>query len=424
MASGMKIGEVTSDSAIVWTRLTRFPSTDLETEWGSAATGAAGEVSVSYWPEGQEELEQETPWFPVVADKDYTRQLKLTNLLPATDYSVVARGRPLQNAEAVSDLDGEFRTAPAEGDASGVRFAVITCQSYHHRDDDENGFAVYRTMNSMDFDFFVHTGDIVYYDQAKPYATSVELARFKWNRMFALPFQRSFHNTTSSYFIKDDHDTLKNDAWPGQTYRDLTFAQGLEVFREQVPMADRTYRTIRWGKHLQIWLVEGRDFRSPNTMPDGPDKTIWGAEQKEWFFETVRASDATFRVLISPTPIIGPDRDDKADNHANLSFQTEGDELRSFIGSQQNMFVICGDRHWQYASEDSETGIFEFCSGPATDTLATKSPADTTHPMYRYVNLKGGFLSVDVSVDEEDPEITFTHHAVDGSIYHHESFRP
>ena len=45
-------------------------------------------------------------------------------------------------------------------------------------------------------------------------------------------------------------------------------------------MGEQTYRTFRWGKDLQIWLVEGRDFRSPNNMPDGPDKTIWGAEQK------------------------------------------------------------------------------------------------------------------------------------------------
>ena len=78
---------------------------------------------------------------------------------------------------------------------------------------------------------------------------------------------------------------------------DFTFEQGLAVFREQVPMGDRTWRTFRWGRDLQIWLVEGRDYRSANTMEDGPDKTIWGAEQMAWFKRTVRESDATFRVL-------------------------------------------------------------------------------------------------------------------------------
>ena len=32
-----------------------------------------------------------------------------------------------------------------------------------------------------------------------------------------------FKREVSSYFIKDDHDTLKNDAWPGQTYGELTW---------------------------------------------------------------------------------------------------------------------------------------------------------------------------------------------------------
>jgi alkaline phosphatase D len=51
---------------------------------------------------------------------------------------------------------------------------------------------------------------------------------------------------------------------------DFTFEQGLWIFPQQVPMGARTYRTYRWGKHLQVWLMEGRDFRSPNKKPDGP----------------------------------------------------------------------------------------------------------------------------------------------------------
>lgn len=85
--------------------------------------------------------------------------------------------------------------------------------------------------------------------------------------------------------MKDDHDTLVNDSWPTM---------------ETNFMGDKTYRTVRWGKDLQIWMVEGRDFRSPNTMEDGTEKTIWGAEQMAWFKRTVQASDATFRVLTHP----------------------------------------------------------------------------------------------------------------------------
>jgi phosphodiesterase/alkaline phosphatase D-like protein len=88
MASGMKIGEVTSDSTIVWTRLTRDPEADLETKWGRVATGTPGQVRLSYWPDGNEALTKETSWYAVDTDKDFTRQLHLAELTPATDYSL------------------------------------------------------------------------------------------------------------------------------------------------------------------------------------------------------------------------------------------------------------------------------------------------------------------------------------------------
>ena len=89
---------------------------------------------------------------------------------------------------------------------------------------------------------------------------------------------------------------------------DLTFAQGQEIFRQQVPLGKTIYRTFRWGRDLQIWFTDGRDFRSPNDIPDGPEKTIWGTEQKAWLQRTLLESDATWKILISPTPIVGPDR--------------------------------------------------------------------------------------------------------------------
>lgn len=422
MANGIKIGEVSSESAIIWTRLTRDPATDPNTKWGRVVTGIRGEVRISYWPGEDKSLQRETPWIAVDADKDFTRQLHLTELAPATDYSVLVEGRPIENLKNVSRLDGKFKTAPGKENSARVHFSVITGQEYRRRDDDKNGHRIYQTMRSMDLSFLVHTGDNVYYDNPKPYATTLALARFKWNRMYAFPFQRSFYNNAASYFMKDDHDTLKNDSYPGQTYKNLTWDQGVELFREQVQMGDKTYRTYRWGKHLQIWMMEGRDFRSNNDMPDGPDKTIWGNTQKDWFFETVQNSDATFRILISPTPILGPDQADKADNHANAAFYMEGEEIRSFVGSQKNMFVITGDRHWQYVSKDPVSGVIEFGSGPTTDAHAREYDLREGTSMLRYLNIKGGFLSVVVSEHENHAEISFVHHAVDGSTYNTETF--
>ena len=42
-----------------------------------------------------------------------------------------------------------------------------------------------------------------------------------------------------------------------------------------------------------------------------PRKTIWGKEQMAWFKKSFADSDATFRLLISPTPVVEPDRKSK-----------------------------------------------------------------------------------------------------------------
>jgi alkaline phosphatase D len=446
MANGIKTGEATSDSAIVWTRLTKSPERNVNgAEFGrasykkgapagpylkkslggralgemrNAVPGARGEVRVTWWPEGAEDGKRSTEWLAVDADADFIRQVTLQGLEAGTRYRLRVEGRPEGAAAPTSSVAGGFRTAPPPGDAARVRFTVVTGQEFSRRDDDASGHAIYPRMLALAPDFFVHTGDIVYYDYSRswPHAVTKELARFKWNRMYSLPFQRAFHNAVACYFIKDDHDTVRNDCWPRQSYGDLTWEQGLAIFREQVPMSGSTYRTRRWGRDLQVWLVEGRDFRSANNAPDGPAKTIWGHEQKAWFKRTVRASDATFKVLISPTPLVGPDRGSKNDNHANKGFTHEGRELRAFIAEQKNMFVCCGDRHWQYVSVDPETGVREYSCGPTSNRHAGGFSESKRSGMHRYLRVKGGFLSVTVERVNGATAIAFRHHDVSGKV--------
>jgi alkaline phosphatase D len=216
---------------------------------------------------------------------------------------------------------GGFRT-PQSRRLPALVFTAATC--FGNTIDSPDGFKLC-LMAALDPDFFVHTGDIIYYDEL---AKTAELARYHWQRMYGWPGTVAFHRNVAALFIKDDHDTWRNDCWPTMQspfMHEFTFRQGQAIFREQVPMGPSTYRTRRFGRDVQIWLVEGRDFRTPNDGPDGPDKTIWGDAQKRWFKETLAASDATFRILISPTPLVGPDRDAKRDNHANSGFRHEGE---------------------------------------------------------------------------------------------------
>ena len=447
-ASGIKIGEVTDTEAIIWTRLTgsgkrlgteapipqvsypdrkkknanrpdagpvvTFPGGSTVQTLEGAVPGTTGRIRVSYKAQPANQWKH-TNWQPVDPKKDHTRQFKLTRLSPNTKYLVRIESQA-DNGGKGQTIDGGFQTAPLPDRAEKVVFTVSTGQAYGDQDAPGGGYKIYGQMLKLDPDFFVHTGDIIYYDKL---AKTLPLARWHWWRMYSLPTNVEFHRQVASYFIKDDHDTWRNDCWPAMQNNfmgEFTFKQGQAVFLEQVPMGAETWRTYRWGKDLQIWLVEGRDFRSPNKMPDGPDKTIWGKQQKQWFKRTVAESDATFKILISPTPLIGPDRTKKNDNHANKGFTHEGDELRQFISRQTNMYVICGDRHWQYVSEHAKTGIREYSCGPASNKHAGGWKNDMRYPEHKYLNVTGGFLAGTVERKNGIPTLTFHHYSVDGEI--------
>jgi alkaline phosphatase D len=384
-----------------------------------AVPGAPGNVRVVYRQKADEQHQKATDWSAVDPARDFTRQFTLNDLQPNTEYAYRVECRAGPREPAGPTVEGTFRTAPAPDDPARVVFAVVTGQAYGDRDD-PGGYRAYRAMLRLKPSFFVHTGDIVYYDGSLPVAQNVAQARHHWHRMYSLPTQVEFHRQVSSYFIKDDHDAWQNDCWPTMQNNKMgqfTFDQGLAIFLEQVPMGRLTYRTVRWGKDLQVWMVEGRDFRSSNRTPDGPDKTIWGAEQKAWFKRTVQQSDASFCVLISPTPLVGPDRTNKGDNHANKAFTHEGDELRKFIGEQANLVTVCGDRHWQYFSVHPETGVREYSCGPISDAHAGGWKQEDFVPTHhRYLNVIGGFLTATVQRVEGTPTLTFRHYAVDGDV--------
>ncbi len=402
-ANGIKIGEVDQTSAIVWTRTTRDERARPSIE--DAAPGMIGEIRATCWQSKPRREIVISDWVTTSQERDFTHSFNITGLEPAAAYELIVEARPSGGGEPTSQTSGRFRTAPAADTIAPVQFVVVTCQAIQSADCGDNGHSPYRLIPQLEADFFVHTGDIVYYDQP-PLCKNIEHARWKWNRMYGFYFNRDFHSDIASYFMKDDHDTLKNDCWPGQTYGELTWDEGLAIYREQVPMGEKTYRTVRWGKDVQIWMTENRDFRSPNKMADGPEKTIWGAEQKAWLKQTVTESDATFKFLIMPGPLVGPDKRGKTDNHSNDCFKHEGDEIRAFVAGQKNMFVINGDRHWQYFSIHPELKIREFGCGPINDLHNYGGNPGFKPEYHRFFSAGGGWLTVSVSRRADKPQAT------------------
>lgn len=435
-ATGTRVGEATDSSAIVWTRLTKKPQrnndgvkfdkradrnnkqpTEIPVEQiEGACPGVAGRVRLRYGLREDLSDAKETEWRNVTEATDFIHQFPLTGLRPGSEYHYASQTALPNSTQVQNEFQGKFFTAPTAETPSDFRFCVMTCQGYPDRDH-EDGHPIYPSMLALEPKFVTLTGDLVYYDNDAPRALTPALARLHWERMFSLPRLIAMLRNTSSYWLKDDHDTLSNDSWPGRKFGELTFDEGQKIFHQQAPLGKDSYRTFRWGRDLQIWFTDGRDFRSPNRMPDGPKKTIWGAEQKAWFKRTVKESDATWKILVSPTPLVGPDRKNKNDNHSNEGFAHEGNEIREWLKTHvpDNFFVICGDRHWQYHSVHPTAGTQEFSVGAASNSHAGGSPGENKN-YHRFHRVKGGFLSVELKAQDGQSQIAFQLRDVEGNI--------
>ena len=195
----------------------------------------------------------------------------------------------------------------------------------------------------------------------------------------------------------------------------------------------KTFRTHRMSQDLQIWMLEGRDYRSPNQMEDGPDKTLLGSEQLRWLKETLMESDASFKFIISPTPMVGPDDAYKSDNHVNHGgFRYEGEAIfkwlvdNGFLG--KNLYIICGDRHWQYHAMHP-SGIEELSTGALVDNnsrpgrLAGDPKSTDPEGMIKQFYIQGdresasgGFLLVTTKRDGNIPIASFQYYDENGNI--------
>jgi len=419
-AQGEMTGEVTSSSAIVQTRLT-----SVQSNVDGDVAGAGGWVRFEYADNREFGESNFTDWKPALGKFDFIVKSVLRKLEPGKRYYYrVHYGATRKNA-AIGDRCS-FRTLPGENGDDSVSFVVVTGMNYSAfhgakrkekgpRPDRKSGYPALQTMIDMDLDFFVGTGDNVYYDGRVFRAAKLVDLRRKWHEQLVQSRFVELFRHLPTYWEKDDHDHRFNDC-DREGKREPSSELGIAVFREQMPIVDpddsaaKTYRTHRVNRDLQIWLVEGRDYRSRNRMDDGPDKTLWGAEQIAWLKSTLLESDATFKLLISPTPLVGPDDAYKIDNHTNhKGFRYEGREFFAWVKKHDlhnsGFYTICGDRHWQYHSRDP-MGIEEFSCGAIVDENArlgrrpgdpkSTDPAAEVHQFYTQKKASGGFLRVTV----------------------------
>lgn len=422
LGQGTICGEVTQSSALLQTRLTSATELDAAGD----LPGASG-VACFEWGTQADFGEAQRTAFQTASDaKDFILRAEITTLKPSTVYYYRAIFGSTE-ASAKPGPECSFKTLPSGEANAPVNFIVGSCMNYNKfmlgkkgkasgpetatEEDKRLGFPSFASMLKLRPDFFIGTGDIVYYDHPLRVAKTVPQLRQCWHEQFRLPRMIEFFRCVPTYWSKDDHDFRYNES--DNTTDVLPLSKtGIDTFREQLPVPTPSYRTLRAGKNLQIWLTEGRDYRSPNEMADGPEKSLWGAEQREWLKKTLKASDAKWKIIISPTPMVGPDDKKKIDNHADVrGFRHEADAFFDWLKKNKidNLILICGDRHWQYHSIHP-SGIEEFACGALNDENSRmgvapgakngSDPEALIKQPYTSASPQGGFLQIIAAAEQ------------------------
>jgi len=249
----------------------------------------------------------------------------------------------LSNPKARSyPASGQFRTPGRDaadsrfcwgGDVAGQGFGI---------DPSRGGMRIFESIRQTRPDFFLHSGDHVYSDN--PILAEIKLDdgtlwrnlvtegtskvaetlnefrdRFRYNRLDNAV--RRFTAEVPILAQWDDHETL-NNWYPGEILDDpryavkavdLLAARARQAFFESMPLRthsadpDRVYRQVRQGPRLELFLLDQRTYRgpnSPNRQPEDTEATAFlGPDQLRWLTEGLKRSTATWKVIASDMPL-------------------------------------------------------------------------------------------------------------------------
>lgn len=395
-AYGVAAGEMTSTSARLWTRAPK-----------------AGPVTLVLTGAGT------TRRFALTASRgfDLTVQRTVRSLRPGTTY----RYRFAQSG--VTGVTGRFETAPAATATTAVRFAISGDADATPGPNGRpgfNGFETYGAMARARNDFAVNFGDTIYSDSevgGSPVARTVPQKWAKYRLGLALEPLRRLRASTGVYSGWDDHEFV-ND-YSRAEHGGAIYRAGVKAFLDYTPASysARTgdYRTFRWGKNVELFLLDGRSFRSakataacngdiaptapaavrqafaalapslakpvPQSCLDAiasPQRTLLGAAQLAAFTKAVRASTATFKIVVNPEPMLQlyalPY--DRWEGYA-----AERARVLEVLRSVRNVVLLTTDMHAHVIGEIRTdtfapggpvgTGVWEVVTGPvATNTYA------------------------------------------------------
>lgn len=345
---GVQSGDVTTGSGMVWARADRPARLLAEvatTESFRNATRLRGPAAIE--------------------TSDFTAKLDLTGLPAGQDIFYRLQWQDLSDINLLSEpMVGRFRTGPAGKRDISFVWTGDTCGQGWGINLDWGGLRCYETMRENLPDFFIHSGDVIYADG--PIQPEVQLpdgslwknvtieekakvaetlAEFRGNYKYNLMDEnvRRFNAEVPMLAQWDDHE-VTNNWYPGEMLisddrytvksASLLAARAHRAFHEYMPLrpqdaaGERIYRKIAYGPLLDIFFIDLRSYRGPNSANDqaGPSALtdFLGAEQIRWLKRELLASEATWKVIASDMPI-GIQVTDKVDGQPAFENGANGD---------------------------------------------------------------------------------------------------
>lgn len=416
---GVASGDITSGSAIVWSRTDRPARMIVDYDTTESFRNPKRLISRD-----------------VSSASDYTARVNLTYLPPNQQifYRVTFEDINDRNIYSVP-VTGTFRTPPANkrdiffawsGDTAGQGWGI---------NPDFGGMKIYETMRRLNPNFFIHSGDTIYADgPIQPEVTldngsiwknittpekskvAETLAEFRGNYIYNLMDEnvRRFNAQVPQLVQWDDHE-VTNNWYPGELLAnddryteknvDILSSRARQAFLEYQPIRfnsrdpKRIYRSFNYGPSLEIFMLDKRSYRGPNspnnqTVPS-QETAFLGNSQIRWLKEKLLSSRATWKVIASDMPIglIVADGSTNFENAANgdglpLGRELEIADLLRFIKQKniRNVVWLTADVHYAAAhyydpSKAQFTDFkpfWEFVAGPLNSGTFGPNKLDNT----------------------------------------------
>jgi len=423
LAHGVAVGDVTSTSAVVWTRSVK-PSR-ARVEWADAGGESTGtDVATS----GQ---------------NDFIVTLSLTALKAGTEYRY--RVVPLDD-QAAGPWSGHFMTAPGSDSTTPIRFiwsADIGGQQRCRQG--EAGYPIFDKMRESLPMFALLLGDLIYADARCPsppnapgadfVATTLEQYRNKHRYQREAPALQRFLASVPVYATWDDHEVRNNFSGSSEPAMPIGRQAFLEYWPIQRNPEDpwRLYRSFRWGRTVELFILDTRQYRDRNADRDGPRKTMLGKAQREWLLETLSKSTAVWKVIVTSVPLSIPKggtlelpgNDNWARGADGTGFQTELTTIVQTLLTRRirNVVWLAADVHYTRAHAydadgDGTVDFHEFIAGPLSSSygfLVDPDPLLRPSTIFSATGFSNfGLVTVDqtrfhVEVRDETGVSRFTH---------------